>query len=531
MTDPKRARSARERLRALTPPPVTHPLSPASLQDLLYGARFTWHSPWLDARAWAERVQRQDLPPAVVSLLGALTEPKFEVRDILNLCDACELVAGDESVAWEIRDRCNALAARYRLIAAFLGDYASLCAILHHVLMEMDATHDDAERRLLMITARELVRIGQMILLKTFDVKYAAKRQARDLAWIEVQTDAAYTGFWTDLEREDRKAGPVRDDTGFDPRDEDFDRAERVVADLLDEAQPEPAGVLVFPQAILAGAGKPENQRDVKSYLGSRLGARLPLVTVPRDWHAWEAPLVAEAPWLAPAVRAVRASQGGREHWGHGVICLVGPAGAGKSRIARRIAAASALPFASVNLDAASDSSSLGGTSIRWSSAHPGVPDGLLARAGTANGVILIDEIDKGAGSRHSGGHPHDLLHGLFERSTAAAWRSPYLLSEIDVSHLLWICTANSVESVPASLRDRMTVVRVDEPAAEHLGILAPALAREACVELGLDERWGELDHEELAALSVWRGGSVRRLQRLVSGILRARDHAPVARH
>lgn len=306
------------------------------------------------------------------------------------------------------------------------------------------------------------------------------------------------------------------------------DRAGLVLDEALElEPEPQPPGVVVFPAGTAMAAGKGENRREIERFLGKTLGARLPLVPVPADWNAWEATLNAESPWLAPFHRAIRLSQGGRSHWGGGVICVEGPPGAGKSRGVRRVAEVSGLPYARVNLEATSDNAGLGGTSIRYLSAHASVLEGLIATSGKASVCLALDEFEKAGGGRKGGtGDPHDLLHGWFEAETARAWRSNYLLSPIDVSHTLFLCTANEMVSVPGSLRDRMSVIRVGAPLPEHVGVLAPALAREACRELGQDERFGLLDADEMSVLAnAWsQGGSIRRLARLVRAILDARE-------
>lgn len=293
------------------------------------------------------------------------------------------------------------------------------------------------------------------------------------------------------------------------------------------EPEPQPPGVVVFPAGTAMAAGKGENRREIERFLGKTLGASLPLVPVPANWNAWEATLNGESPWLAPFHRAVRLSQGGRSHWGGGVICVEGPPGAGKSRGVRRVAEVSGLPYARVNLEATSDNAGLGGTSIRYLSAHASVLEGLIATSGKASVCLGLDEFEKAGGARKGGtGDPHDLLHGWFEAETARAWRSNYLLSPIDVSHTLFLCTANEMVSVPGSLRDRMSVIRVGGPLPAHVGVLAPALAREACRELGQDERFGLLDADEMSVLAkAWsQGGSIRRLAKLVRAILDARE-------
>ncbi|MCJ2025580.1 AAA family ATPase [Methylobacterium sp. J-067] len=529
--DPKRAHEARLSLRVHTPPAVTLPNCPPDLDALRKGAPFAWDNPYLDVRSWAFQVETRGLPEALAALIEPLRgTPK--VDDVVAAAKCAERFALDEGLSTDVQWACNLIAARLRFVAAFMGHYTSTCLALHATMVAAAAVHDDAVLILMLTTVAVLREVGHLQVADAFDPKKDADiARLRAAVVPDMERDAGNIEFWRELRLADAQAakGEVRDDTGFDPRDSD-DRANRVVANLLDEPEAS-AGVIVFPAGIVEAVGKADNAREVKRLLSKGLGAPLPLRPVPADWTAWEAGLVAEAPWHAPAVRAIRAGQGGRPHWGLSVTCLVGAPGSGKSRLVRQAAEVSNLPFARFSLDSTSDNS-IGGTPIRWSSGHPGVVDGLLARSGTANGLVLLDELDKAAGSRTSGGHPFDILHGLFEAETARAWRSPYLLAELDLSHVTYVCTANSLDGIPASLLDRMTVVRVDEPGPEHLGLLAPALARQACRELGLDERWGDLDGEELSALAdAWRGGSVRRLQRLVARILQARDAAPVARH
>lgn len=296
------------------------------------------------------------------------------------------------------------------------------------------------------------------------------------------------------------------------------------------ETEPQGPGVVVFPANVAEAVGKGDNRREVERFLGKALGARLPLVPVPENWDYWENAVNIESPWLAPLTRAVRLSQGNRTHWGHAVICAVGPPGSGKTYHARRIAQVSKLPFARVNCEATSDNA-MGGSSIRWQTGHPSFVESLLAGEGKASGMALLDEIEKSAGGRRSnGGDPLDLLHGWFEVETARAWRSTYLLSNVDLSHVVFLLTANSLDGLPSSLVDRMNVVKVNEPGPEHLHHLAQILAFETCRQAGQDIGFGWLENIELAALAdAWRGGSIRRLRRLVEMVLRARESGPAA--
>lgn len=95
----------------------------------------------------------------------------------------------------------------------------------------------------------------------------------------------------------------------------------------------------------------------------------------------------------------------------------------------------------------------------------------------------------------------------------------------VDLSNVLWLATANTLDGVPGPLRDRCRILVFPQPGAEHLEALAPVLMRKAAERMGLDPRWvAPLDGQEMELLrAFWRGGSVRRLARFIDAILDAR--------
>lgn len=294
------------------------------------------------------------------------------------------------------------------------------------------------------------------------------------------------------------------------------------------EPAPVIPGAVIFPAEMIE-RHKPDHRRDIKAALGPALGAHLRHVPVPRDWAAWMRERHEGFPWAGEAIEAFRELQGNREHFGGAVLGLVGTTGCGKSTLAAELVTSSGLHLVRYNADAASENSFLG-TPARWVSGHLGIPEDALAKAMATSAGVLVDELEKASGSRNSnGGRLHDGLHGVWEDSTARAWHSQFLLHPIDVSRLVYVCTLND-DTLPATLRDRMRLVRVPEPGPEHLGVLAPRLARAVCRDTGQDERFGELDGDELSALAdAWRGGSIRRLRRLVEICLRSRESGPAA--
>ncbi|MCJ2035490.1 AAA family ATPase [Methylobacterium sp. J-068] len=303
--------------------------------------------------------------------------------------------------------------------------------------------------------------------------------------------------------------------------------AERIEAARADEAPPGHVYVL----RSLGGNTSAAHVREMKTAVKDVLGVALPLVPVPANWDVWEAKLLAEFPTEGGATRAIREKQSGRKFWGGGVHMLHGPAGVGKTRYSRRVAEVSGLPFERVNLDNSADSSALGGTPSRWTSAGMTSPLALLNRYRKANGVLALDEFDKASGTRESnGGTAWDVCHGLWGVETNSAWHEVFVNAPVDVSNVVYLVTANELGRIPAPLLDRMdSVTLFSAPGPEHLATLAPQIAREICRRQSLDERWGVLMAEEMSALSAWRGGSIRQLTKLVEMVLRSRDAGPAA--
>ena len=168
------------------------------------------------------------------------------------------------------------------------------------------------------------------------------------------------------------------------------------------------------------------------------------------------------------------------------------------------------------------------GTDRRWSSAEPCHPFLAIVRARHANPMVLLDELDKpsSAGNRADVGRLWDCLLELSEVGDQHSLSGPLFQTNVDLSQISYLATANSVAGLPRPLLDRMRVINLPLPSRDHLDALLPAghrrsrsRARSRC------QLVATLDGEEHAAiLSAWNGGSVRNLRRLVEVILRDRD-------
>lgn len=263
--------------------------------------------------------------------------------------------------------------------------------------------------------------------------------------------------------------------------------------------------------------------KDIIGPLKSIINTALPLV-IPPPLHQARETLLFEFPYASEVIDFVLADLVGRATVRLRPLLLVGDPGGGKSRFARRLG--EVLGVSVWREDASrSDGAVFGGTDRRWYSAEPCHPFLAVGQRKIANPMVLLDELEK-AGTRSDYGRLWDCLLGFLEPETNSPYPDPALQTTLDLSQVSYVATANSLDPLPSPLRDRFRVITFPKPDAKHLDALLPAVVADLARERGLDQRWiAPLDGAEHAAIAGhWRGGSVRRLRRLVEALLRERD-------
>lgn len=253
------------------------------------------------------------------------------------------------------------------------------------------------------------------------------------------------------------------------------------------------------------------------------INAALPLIETP-PLHDVRQKLLFEFPYAQTVVDFVLSDLVGRTAVGLRPVIVHGPAGSGKTRFARRVV--ELLGVSAWRTDASrSDGAVFAGTDRRWYTAEPCHPFLAISRARHANPIVIIDEIEK-AGTRADHGRFWDCLLGFLEIETAGSYMDPALQVPLDLTHVSYIATANSLDPLPSPLRDRFRTIEFPEPRAADLDALLPAAIAAFASDRQMDARW-------IAPLAAWerdligqkwKGGSVRRLRRFVEVILRARE-------
>ncbi|RCV14628.1 hypothetical protein SETIT_2G440400v2 [Setaria italica] len=204
------------------------------------------------------------------------------------------------------------------------------------------------------------------------------------------------------------------------------------------------------------------------------------------------------------------------------IICLSGPPGVGKTSIGRSIARALNRQFYRFSVGGLADVAEIKGHRRTYVGAMPGKMVQCLKSVGTANPLVLIDEIDK-LGRGHSG-DPASALLELLDPEQNVNFLDHYLDVPIDLSKVLFVCTANVIEMIPNPLLDRMEIIAIAGYITdEKMHIARDYLeknTREAC---GIKPEQVEVTDAALLALieNYCREAGVRNLQKQIEKIYR----------
>ncbi len=282
---------------------------------------------------------------------------------------------------------------------------------------------------------------------------------------------------------------------------------------------------------VIRGQIPPASERGDSSLLAKYEVLRSPLALAPMPPIArieeMTKTLREEFPWANDAIDLIFDELLARKRHGSNIlgmqpVLLVGPPGTGKTRLTQRLSELLSIPSTVIGMASTGDARVLKGTARGWSSNRPSRILECIASTGPSH-LFLLDEVDKAQSHGGNGGNAQEALLDLLEPGNAKRYADEFLLAEADISHCLYVLTANSLRRIPEPLLSRVAIAYVAPPGPEHSMVIAIQMLRDIERAWRIPSGTLELTREEMSDLI---GLSPREMRRALMKILGSKQAA-----
>jgi len=294
----------------------------------------------------------------------------------------------------------------------------------------------------------------------------------------------------------------------------------------LDAAtEPLPDGTCRFrlcnPEEVKAFLGQPISRQKLAGTDQTMLeqvkrqGGMVSLATVPEDYRAALSDFRIRFPNMAELGDLIEgalnlSTLGGTDiplQLSSGPIIMSGPPGTGKTMGLRYLSDRLGVAFTMIGCAELTNGFDISGSSRGWGTGKPGLIGRMLIRDKAANGIVVLDELDKCHDSQ-SNFPPTQALFTLLERESAAHFKDEFLDIEMDASRINWLATANDYERIPEPLRDRATRICIAAPTIVQRVSIAGYLYQDLCQQNR--DAWGKFFAPELDPAVAWMLASLQ---------------------